>query len=266
MLQRILVPTDFAAPSALALRHACELARLFGAEIRLLTAAWVSPVWIAEGVAPIPEEYLEAVRKQASADLDKLAGPLRETGLRVSCSVSSDHPAGAIRALADHWPADLIAMGTHGRSGIPHALLGSIAERTVRDAGAAVLTVRGDASEPRPLRHLLVATDFSTDAQRALEWAGELAGRSGARISLVHAVAGPVAFGEEELALESVQAAQWAAEQAARARLDRLLAALGASAGEIALEQGHPDDVILRAARRLGADLIALGTRGRSGL
>ena len=142
MLQRILVPTDFAPASGLALRHACELARLFGAELRLLTAAWVSPVWIAEGVAPIPEEYIQAVRKQASADLEKLAAPLRESGLRVSCSVSSDHPAGAIRALADHWPADLIAMGTHGRRGIKHMLLGSVAEQIVRRAESPVLTVR----------------------------------------------------------------------------------------------------------------------------
>jgi len=184
----------------------------------------------------------------------------------VSCSVSSEHPASAIRALAAHWPADLVAMGTHGRSGIPHAVLGSIAERTVRQAPAAVLTVRADAGAPRALRHLLVATDFSPDAQRALDWAVELAGRAGSRISLAHAVAGPVAFGEEELALESVRAAQWAAEEAARAKLERLRAGLKVPAGEIALAQGHPDAVILDAARRLGVDLIALGTRGRSGL
>jgi nucleotide-binding universal stress UspA family protein len=266
MLERILVPTDFSDHAALALRHARELARLFGAELQLLTAAFLSPVWIAEGMAPIPDEIRDGIRRQAAADLEHLGQPLRDAGLRVRCSVSTDHPATAIRALAASWPADLIAMGTHGRTGIPHALLGSVAERTLRQVGAPVLTVRADASEPRPLRNLLVATDFSPDAERALDWAVGLAGRAGANISLVHAVAGAVFFGEEELALESVRAAQWAAEEAARGKLERLRQQLGSRAGEIALEAGRPDDVILRAAQQLKADLIVSGTRGRSGL
>ena len=266
MIERILVPTDFSDHSALALRHASELARLFGAELRLFTAPFLPPVWVAEGMAPIPDEYRVAAREQASADLEKLAQPLREAGIRVSCSVSMEHPASAIRALATSWPADLVAMGTHGRSGIPHALLGSIAERTVRLVAAPVLTVRADAGEPRPIRNVLVATDFSADARRALEWAVALAGRVSARVSLVHAVALPVAFGEEELVLESVTAAQWAAQQAARGKLERLRAEHSAVAGEVSVEPGHPDGVILDVARRLKSDLIVLGTRGRSGL
>jgi nucleotide-binding universal stress UspA family protein len=184
----------------------------------------------------------------------------------VSCSVSSDHPVSAIRSAAQGWPADLIAMGTHGRTGIPHALLGSTAERTVRSAPCAVLTVRVDAGEPRPIHRLLVATDFSADANRALAWAVALAQRSGARISLVHALAGPVALGEEELPLESVRAAQWAAEQAARGRLERLHAEHPELAGERVLEPGRAWRVICEAAQRLDVDLIALGSRGRSAL
>jgi nucleotide-binding universal stress UspA family protein len=266
MIERILVPTDFSEHAALALRHARELARLFGAEIRLLSAAFLSPVWVAEGAAPIPDEYRKAVLSQVEDDLQRVARTLREDGVRVSCAVSSDHPASAIRRAAHDWPADLIAMGTHGRTGLPHALLGSIAERTVRFASAPVLTVRAEAGEPRPLRNVLVATDFSGDAQRALEWSVALARRADARVSLVHAVAGAVAFGQEELALESVRAAQWAATEAARGKLERMRAELGALAGEIAVEEGRADGVIADAARRLSADLIAVGTRGRSGL
>jgi len=266
MVERILVPTDFSDHSALALRHARELARLFGAELRLLSAAFLSPVWIAEGAAPIPDEYRKAVVAQVEADLERLAHALRGEGLRVSCAVSGDHPASAIRRAAQDWPADLIAMGTHGRSGITHALLGSIAERTVRQAPAPVLTVRSEAGEPRPLRNVLVATDFSADAQRALEWSIGLARRAGARISLVHAVAGAIVLGQEELEFESVRAAQWAAAEAARGRLERLRAELGGLAGEIAVEEGRTDTGIVAAAQRLHADLIALGTRGRSGL
>jgi nucleotide-binding universal stress UspA family protein len=265
-MQRILVPIDFSDHSALALRHARELALLFGAELRLLTAAFITPVWIAEGAAPLPDEYRQAVRKQAEADLETWAKPLRDARIRVSCAVSSDQPGSAIRSAAETWPADLIAMGTHGRTGIPHAVLGSIAERTVRLAPTPVLTVRADAGEPRPIRSILVATDFSPDSQRALEWSIELARRTGARISLVHAVASAIVLGQEELALESVRAAQWAAEEAARGRLQQMKAELGALAGEIETREGRADAVILDSAKRHRADLIALGTRGRSGL
>jgi len=266
MIERILVPIDFSDHSALALRHARELAQLFGAELRLFTAAFISPVWIAEGTAPIPDEYRQAVRKQAETDLEAWSKPLREAGLRVSCAVASEHPGSAIRSAAQSWSADLIAMGTHGRTGIGHAVLGSIAERTVRLAPMPVLTVRADAGEPRPIRKILVATDFSPDSERALEWATELARRAGAKVSLVHAVASAMMLGQEELALESVRAAQWAAEQAAQSRLGQLHAALGALAGEFETQEGHADAVILECALRLGADLIALGTRGRTGL
>jgi nucleotide-binding universal stress UspA family protein len=265
-MQRILVPIDFSDHSALALRHARGLALLFGAELRLLTSAFIAPVWIAEGTAPIPDEYRQAVRRQAEVDLETWAKPLRDVGVRVSCVVSSDHPATAIRTAAQSWSADLIALGTHGRTGIPHAVLGSIAERTVRLAPMPVLTVRADAGEPRAIRNILVATDFSPDAERALAWARELARKAGARISLVHAVASAMVLGQEELALESVRAAQWAAEQAARARLEALKAELGPQAGEIETAEGHPDAVILDCALRRKVDLIALGTRGRSGL
>jgi nucleotide-binding universal stress UspA family protein len=266
MIRRILVPVDFSDSSALALRHAREWARLFDAELHLLTAAFIAPVWTAEGTAPIPQEYHDSIRKQASADLEELARPLREAGLRVSCGVSSDHPASAIRAAAESWSADLIAMGTHGRTGIAHAVLGSIAERTVRHAKVAVLTARADAIEPRPIRTILVPTDFSPDARAALDWAAALARHAGARLALVHAVAPPLWLGQEELAVDSVQAAQWAAEQAARSKLDRLAQELGGLVSGVSVEVGPPDVAVLDAARRAGADLIALGTRGRSGL
>jgi nucleotide-binding universal stress UspA family protein len=266
MIERILVPTDFSDHAALALRHAQVLARLCGAELHLLTAAYLAPVWMAEGMAPVPDEVHLQMREQVTADLEKLADSLRRDGLRVRCSVSVDHPASAIAALAASWRADLVAMGTHGRGALAHALLGSIAERTLHHVSAPVLTVRAGAAEPGALRRLLVATDFSPDAQRALEWALALAERADARISLVHAVAGAVVLGQEELPLESVRAAQWAAEEAARGKLERMQHAHPARIDELVLEPGRADDAILQAALRTKADLICVGTRGRSGL
>jgi nucleotide-binding universal stress UspA family protein len=266
MPQRILVPLDFSDHSGLALRHAVAWARLHEAELRLLTSAYIAPTWVAEGPVPIPEEYREAIRAQAASDLEKHAAPLREAGVRVSSSVSLEHPATAIVAAAERWPADLVVMGTHGRTGIPHALLGSIAERSVRLVKAPVMTVRSAAGEPRPIRKILVPTDFSPDARCALEWAVGLAKRAGARLVLAHAVAQPLGWGEEELALESVRSAQWAAEEAARGHLERLRGEFPEAVEAVLVEPGQADSVALAAAQRLAVDLIVMGTRGRSGL
>jgi len=249
MIQRILVPTDFSEPADLALRHARELARLFGAELQLLSSVYVSLVWGHEPPVPIAADFLEAVRERAQQDLEERARALRASGIQVGCHVSFEHAPSAICTLAASWPADLIAMGTHGRSGIPHALLGSVAARSVRLAVCPVLTVRSGAAEPRPIRSILVATDFSADARSALDWAGGLADRSGARVSLVHALPRTAGRAEE-----------------IRERLERIREEFSDAIGEVVTEPGHADEVALRTAKRLDSDLIVVGTRGLSGL
>jgi nucleotide-binding universal stress UspA family protein len=249
MIRRILVPTDFSAPAELALRHAAELARLCSAELQLVSSVFISLVWGAETPLPLPAEYLDTVRERAAQDLEERAAALRASGLRVTCRVSLEHAAAATCALAASWPADLIALGTHGRTGIPHAVLGSVAERVARLAVCPVLTVRGDAAEPRAIRRILVATDFSAHARSALDFAGALADRARARVSLVHALV-PGAAGEHD----------------ARQRLARLSEEFSETLGELIVEPGHVDEVVLRVARRLESDWIALGSRGLSGL
>jgi nucleotide-binding universal stress UspA family protein len=249
LIRRILVPTDFSPAAELALRHAASLARVFGAELELLSSVFVSIFWGADTAVPVPADYYRAVRERAAADLEDRARALRANGLAVDCSVSSEHAASAACAIAASGRADLIALGTHGRTGLPHALLGSVAERVARLAVCPVLTLRADAGEPRPIRRILVATDFSADARSALDWAGALADRTGARIALVHALA---------------RAGDGAAE--VEARLARLGDEFKGTVDERVVEPGHPDELVLRSARRLGSDLIAMGTRGTSGL
>jgi nucleotide-binding universal stress UspA family protein len=113
-IRRILVPTDFSQASDAALAQARELAGALGASIRL--------VHVLDDAA--------------------VAGALAADGLGHDAALLTGPVAGTIVEYAQSHAADLIVMGTHGRSGVAHLLLGSVAERVVRTAPCPVLTVR----------------------------------------------------------------------------------------------------------------------------
>ena len=128
---RILVPTDFSPLSTLALDHAVALASLCRASIHLLH-----------------------VRSDAKHDVDGdeaglavLASRCQGEGIVVTSQVCAGEPAAAIIQAATDRAVDLIVLGTHGRHGLAHLMLGSVAEAVVRTAPCPVLTVRGQVPE-----------------------------------------------------------------------------------------------------------------------
>jgi universal stress protein A len=146
-LQKILVATDFSAPSEAALAYARELARTFGASLHLVHV--VEPVYSSlgiDGFLPGPEieaTFAEGAHKQLTAMLEN--GD-RAAGAHAVVLTANAIPE-AITACASEAGIDLIVMGTHGRSGVAHLLMGSVAERVVRTAPCPVLTVRHAAAE-----------------------------------------------------------------------------------------------------------------------
>ena len=154
---------------------------------------------------------------------------------------------------------DLIVMGTHGRRGLAHALLGSVAERVVRTAACPVLTVR---ERSRPVAaNILVATDFGAASEAALAYARTLAHLCGASLQLLHVAENyfmrPIASDPHVLIA--------AARERLRAQLtddDRSrLAALA-----ILDLADHPAEAIVDYARNANIDLIVMGTHGRQSL
>lgn len=153
---RILVPYDFSGHSGGALYVAADLARRLEAEIRLLHVldAPADPFPPVDGagaelLAGRRVPHHDIVYKQADEALSQVAGTVASELLAVDGRVvESHHIADAICDAAEAWLADLIAMGTHGRTGFTRAFVGSVAERTVRNAPCPVLTVRdrGDSS------------------------------------------------------------------------------------------------------------------------
>ena len=144
MFTRILVPTDFSEPSDAALEYAKALATRFGASLHLIHVvedALVTGVFGGEAYIPESMGVVEGMREDAEHRLNARLTPLERNRLRATVGVLNGPNAPTILNTAREWGIDLIVMGTHGRTGVVHALMGSVAERVVRSAPCPVLTV-----------------------------------------------------------------------------------------------------------------------------
>ena len=145
-IRRILHPTDFSRASGAAFARAVDMAKSNGAELIILHV--IVPVLAipAEGyVSPDLYEDLEASnRTAAQKQLDILVARAKKSGVRkVSSLISEGTTAERIAQAAKSRRADLIVIGTHGRTGLARFFLGSVASRVVSMASCPVLTVRG---------------------------------------------------------------------------------------------------------------------------
>jgi universal stress protein A len=143
-IRSILAPTDFSKHAAKAVRYACLLAERLGAELHLLhVLSDVVPIGPDPMLTPVlPPEYYTEAQEQALVTLDTLPEPNWGQPREVQRSVRWGEPIEEIVAYARVESIDLIVVATHGRTGLSHVLLGSVAERIVREAPCPVLTIR----------------------------------------------------------------------------------------------------------------------------
>lgn len=147
-ITKVLVPVDFSECSRKALQKAAGLVTAFDAELTVLHV-WEPPLYIfPEVMVQVPGERNQSLeeyaRQRAEEEMESfldetLASDLRE---KVKTQVECGHPYHAIVDAARDGGHDLIVMGTHGRRGLPHLLIGSIAEKVVRHAPCPIMTVR----------------------------------------------------------------------------------------------------------------------------
>jgi universal stress protein A len=146
-IRHILAPTDFSDYSKKAISDAFELARTFGATLSLLHVLEPSP-YLGEFTLPtMGEELLGDLERQASAALAQLLPDAQEAKVEVTRAVAIGSPSQTIVETAEAEHVDLIVMATHGRTGLSHLLIGSVAERVVRTAPCPVLTIRPPAEK-----------------------------------------------------------------------------------------------------------------------
>lgn len=280
-IKRILVPVDGSEGGQAALDHAIGL--LDGHAAELLVTLAIEPIPLRLGAqVTLPGENVRMLADEqrliAEDRLAQLEGELRERGLAVRTLIGTGAANDVILGAARKHTADMIVMATHARTGIAHALLGSIAEKVIRGAACPVLTVR---RKPRrrsrreetamKIARILVPVDFSRHSLKALAWAIDFAEPFGAAIDLVHVVE-PIAYATpaDLYAGMATQLGNLLAEQrrSARQQLDEL-AAKYAKRGvslRIHLRDGIAYREIVDAAKQLNADLVVQATHGRTGL
>lgn len=149
-IKQILVPVDFSAGSRAAVDYAALIASKLGAGVELFHV-WNPPTLVPENLLVIAPSHgtgpgftlEDLARSRAETELKEFQGILKSRGVsQVHARVGVGDPAHEILALASHGKHDLIVMGTHGRTGVAHLVVGSVAEKVVRRAACPVLTVR----------------------------------------------------------------------------------------------------------------------------
>jgi universal stress protein A len=145
-LRKILVPVDYSDCSRAALVYAADLARALGAELDIVHV-WDRPPYVSETVEVrhadgATRSLLDMIRDAAEHDMTEFVGLAKiPAGVRFERRLCSGNPAATILAELELGRHDLVIVGTHGRTGLRHALLGSVAEKLVRFSPVPVLTV-----------------------------------------------------------------------------------------------------------------------------
>ena len=264
----ILVATDFSDTADAALGWAIEIARPHGARLRLVHGLML-PFPIPDYVPTIPD-FGDNLRQAALARLDESAEKVAAAGLEAEVDLRIGIPSQMILEAEKETNPDLIVIGTRGITGLSHLLLGSTAERVVQRATCPVLSIHpGDTGRHRPIRCVIVPTDFSADAEQALVTADGLLRRleRDVKLVLVHAYHLPIeytAYGPIPTSVNYLRDVGSDAE----ARLGELAAKLSGEGRTVdtVCREGYAPDLIVAEAAARNADLIAMGTHGRSGL
>ncbi len=138
----IVVPYDFSPASRAALERAIDFAQKLGARLELVHIVDESAYhFMPLGVPPLPPPYLRELEERLGEHLEGSAEPARKAGLACTAAVLRGPAAPTLLALVEEAKPLMVIMGTHGRTGWKHALMGSVAERVVQRARCPVLVV-----------------------------------------------------------------------------------------------------------------------------
>ena len=272
-IQRILCPVDFSDYSRRALDHAIAIARWYKSTITVLHVFSAGRV-AAVGMGPMvlePIVVTPADRDQLLADLNAFAEGESAPGVTIDAAVREGNAAVEVLEYASSMNADLLVIGTHGRSGFERLLLGSVAERVLRKARCPVMTVPRrlpDAVPSGPViyERILCPVDFSAPSLRALKYATALAREARGALTVLHVVASDF---EQPTATEydgemTIADFLKGREDALQQRLREVVADAPESVRvELLMTHGKPWREVLRVAGERHSDLIVMGVHGR---
>lgn len=250
MIEKIVVPLDGSVTAEAVLPHVRRLLRLEDAEVVFVRAENPAPV---ENYVPVAEAALAAAREYGAGIRERF----EKDGAKAKAVARLGAPASVILEVIREEKASLVAMATHGRTGLRRLLFGSVAEQLLRKSPVPVLAVRPfwsyELARPdRGIRNILVPLDGSGTSRAILPRVAAFARLFGARAILLHAL-DPKRPGERAAMSDYLQEA---AAELRKSRVD----------STTVLEEGPPAKMIQAAARAHDADLVAMTTHGRSGV
>jgi nucleotide-binding universal stress UspA family protein len=253
----ILIATDYSEASHVAVRMAALLARRFGAVLKVLHV-------LEDSARAYPFPVPPGVRELARDRLLELVGELRNAGLTVNAVFEEGIAAEQIVDSARGTSADLVVLGSHGRSGLPRWVHGSVAEKVVRASPVPVLTVHPADRLPddpgRIFRKILVPTDFSVASGKGVDLAIQLALELEASLTILHVCELPAP-------LYVTPDVEREVEAQARRSLAGVLSGARSRVpnAESALSRGSPWAEIVGASSSGTFDVVVLSTHGRRG-
>jgi len=139
--KRLLVPVDFSDASVAALATAQDLCRALDAEIRVVHVHQLQVPYVGDGGFYVPEVDEEEIMEERKQELETFVKQHGDAQISISSEVRLGDPETGINEIADEFKADMIIMGTHGRSGLSHLLMGSVTESVLRHANVPLLAV-----------------------------------------------------------------------------------------------------------------------------
>ena len=271
MLRLILVPLDGSAFGELALPLALRIAERHRAQLELVHVYEALPPYLVQGAPPIDPGLDEELKKDRESYLRSVAEWVgRSSGVPVTATLLEGGEVAPV--LAEHIAqrhADLVAMTTHGRSGISRLWLGSVTPDVVRRSVSPVLVIRPDESGSRdqpapPFHRVLVPLDGSPADEEAIDNVLAVAGDDGAEFTLFHVIVPVVYFAEPpQVALLTETELETGAEQYLEA-IARKLRPRGFAVTTRVITHTQPARAILEYAEEWGADLIAMETHARN--
>jgi nucleotide-binding universal stress UspA family protein len=268
-IERILCPIDFSDTSHHALAHAAAMARWHDAQLTML---YVFPYLPAMDLPPLPLE---------DADRERILAKMRQSAaivpreVRVDCQVQEAQLTHeAIVSQVEATGADMLVMGTHGRSGFQRVFLGSVTEKVIRKVQCPTLVVPPRAHDIAPdapvqFHRILCPTDFLASSLKAFEYAIGMAEESDAQLTLLHVVEMLAAMGQEPFLADDQYARLRGATIAdARRRLSALIPEDPRAYCTIdaVVVEGRAYKQILCHAKERQSDLIVMGVHGRGAI
>lgn len=260
-IRKILHPTDFSASAEQAMRIATNLARAYNAQLHLLHAVvFYNPADYFQDLDSIYNHLKNAAAKQMQSYIEAAGA----ADLQIEqVNVPAISAGSMITGYVNEYEIDLIVMGTHGRSGISHLLMGSIAEEVVQAALCPVLTVKASSPATSEFQRIVVPIDFSDHSTDLLLYAKELAAKYGSELHLIHVVEQPIYPTFYAFDTAPITDILGRIKASAEEKLREMSAGMEA---QIHVLEGKPTRLITEFATQIGASLIVIATHGLTGL